>query len=147
MLTPKFELGQKVYAINPVYDTKVVHVPCSICGSTGIVKVHGVEQDVMCPYCYGRTTTERVGFKYIISYRGATIGKREITEYLAKYLYHGDYKNEVTYMLKETGVGSGTIWHEHRLFATEEEAQEFCDKYVPADQYGTEAIPKESKNE
>ena len=45
-------------------------------------------------------------------------------------------------MLKETGVGSGTVWHEHRLFATEEEAQEFCDKYVPSDQYGTKAILK-----
>lgn len=146
MLTPKFELGQKVYAVNPVYDTKVVHVPCSICGSTGKVKVHGVEQDVTCPYCYGRTNTERVGFKYVISYRGATIGKRETTEYSEEYLYEGR-KNEVEYMLKETGVGSGTCWREHRLFATEEEAQEFCDKYIPSDQYGTKAILKKRQHE
>ena len=142
MLTPKFELGQKVYAVTCVYNTKTVHVPCNICGSTGLVKVHGVEQDVTCPYCYGHTKTERIGFKYVISHHGATIGKRTTVEYSDEYLYEG-YKNEVEYMLKETGVGSGTVWHEHRLFATEEEAQEFCDKYVPSDQYGTKAILKE----
>ena len=38
-------------------------------------------------------------------------------------------------MLKETGIGSGTIWREERLFATEEEANEFCEKYIPANYY------------
>ena len=43
-------------------------------------------------------------------------------------------------MLEETGVGSGTCWREERLFATEEEANEFCEKYVSSDYYDREAI-------
>ncbi len=46
-------------------------------------------------------------------------------------------------MLEETGVGSGMLWQEDRLFATEKEASDFCEKYVSSDYYDCEAILKD----
>ena len=43
----------------------------------------------------------------------------------------------------QTGVGSGTLWREDRLFATHDEAKEFCEKYVSSDYYDQEAILRE----
>ena len=42
-------------------------------------------------------------------------------------------------MLKPTGVGSGKVWREDMLFATESEANAFCNTYMPSDDY--EKIP------
>lgn len=137
MLVPKFELGQKVYAVSSVSDTRRVHTECDVCNSTGLVKVVGRDEEFMCPACEGKYKTEHYGFKYVISYRGAEIGKVQTEEYLARYR---SCDSRITYMLKETGVGSGTIWSEEKLFATEEEANEFCEKYMPADYYDTKAI-------
>lgn len=78
---------------------------------------------------------------YVISYYEATIGKIEIEEYAPKYKER--YKSEVKYMLEETGVGSGTLWREDRLFATYDDAKEFCEKYVPSDYYDQKAILRE----
>ena len=138
MLVPKFKVGQKVYAVSNRSDTKQKHVECDVCNSTGYVKVEGREENFVCPVCYGRTETEHYGYKYVISYYEATIGKVEIQEYAPKYRHR--HKSEIRYMLEETGVGSGTVWREERLFATEEEANEFCEKYISSDYYDTEAI-------
>ena len=140
MLVPKFELGQKVYAVSSVNDTKRVHKECEVCNSTGLVEVVGRDEKFTCPVCEGRYVTEHYGFKYVISYSKATIGNIKTCEYLKKY-YNAE--PEIKYMLKETGIGSGTLWNENRLFATEEEANEFCEKYMPADYYDTKSILKE----
>ena len=133
MLVPKFELGQKVYAVSSVSDTRRVHKECDVCNSTGLVKVVGREENFMCPACEGKYKTEHYGFKYVISYSRATIGKIDMQVYASK--YKNRYKSEVKYMLEETGVGSGTLWYENRLFGTKEEANEFCEKYMPANYY------------
>ena len=85
-----------------------------------------------------------IRYKYVISHPKATIGKVDIEEYAEQ--YKEQYRSKVTYMLDDTGVGSGAIWKEDRLFATEEEAQDFCDRYVPSDCYDNEAILKEEYN-
>ena len=136
MLVPKFEVGQKVYAVIKKSDTRQKHVECDLCNSTGYVKVEGREENFICPVCHGRTETEHYGYKYVIAYYEATIGKVEIQEYAPKY----GYKSEIRYMLEETGVGCGQVWKEERLFATKSEAEEFCKKYIPSDNYDTEAI-------
>ena len=46
-------------------------------------------------------------------------------------------------MLDETGVGSGRVWKEERLFATEEEADKFCKQYRPADAADSAVVPIE----
>lgn len=136
MLKPKFKVGQKVYAVSNRSDTRQKHVECDVCNSTGTVEING--RSFTCPSCYGHTETEHYGYKYEISYYAATIGKVEIQEYAPKYQCR--YKSEIRYMLEETGVGSGTVWREERLFATEEEAKEFCEKYVSSDYYDEKAI-------
>lgn len=137
MLVPKFKVGQRVYAVGSVSDVRQKHVECDVCDSTGYVKIEGKDRKFICPACNCRMEAEHYGYKYLISYYGARIGRVQATEYAKKYR---SYKSEVTYMLEETGVGSGTIWKEERLFATEEEAKDFCEKYMPSDYYDQEAI-------
>ena len=85
MLTAKFEVGQEVYAVSNKSDTRQKHVECDLCNSTGKVKVNGREEEYECPCCHGGTETEHYGYKYVISYDRATIGKVEIQEYAPKY--------------------------------------------------------------
>lgn len=139
MLEAKFKINQKVYAVSSKSVSKREHVKCDVCNSTGKVKITGRDDDYVCPVCRGQMETTYDGFEYIISYPGASIGKVQTEEYAARY----NCESRVTYMLKETGVGSGTVWREDRLFATEEEAKEFCEKYVPSDYYDKHAILKE----
>lgn len=134
MLKPKFEIGQKVFAVTSKYDSEIVHAECDVCNSTGKVKISGRDEEYICPICHGRMEEKHYGFKYIIAYRNATIGKVQTEEYSKRYR---SYQSRITYMLQETGVGSGSIWKEERLFATEEEAIDFCNKYVPSDYYDT----------
>ena len=141
MIEAKFRVGQKVYAVSNKSDSRQIHVKCDICDSTGKVKVNGRDEEYTCPVCRGRTETEHYGYKYIISHYKAKIGRVQITEYANE--YKKDNKSEVTYMLDVTGVGSGQIWKENRLFATEKEATDFCEKYVSSDFYDQEAILKE----
>ena len=141
MLEAKFKVGQQVYAVSNKSDSRQIHVKCDVCNSTGKVKVEGRTEEYVCPACYGRTETEHHGCMYAISYCEATIGKIEIEEYAPE--YKNRYKSQVRYMLEETGVGSGSLWREDRLFATYDEAKEFCEKYVPSDYYDHEAILRE----
>ena len=144
MLEAKFKVGQRVFAVSNKSDSRQVHVKCDVCNSTGKVKVEGRDEEYVCPACHGRTETEHYGYMYVISYYEATIGKIEIEEYAPK--YKDRYKSEVKYMLEETGVGSGTLWREDRLFATYDEAKEFCEKYVSSDYYDEKAILREEYN-
>ena len=143
MLKAKYKVGQRVYAVSHKSDSRQIHVKCDVCNSTGKVKIEGRDEEYVCPVCYGRTDTEHYGYMYTISYCEATIGKIEIEEYAPEY----SYKSEVKYMLRETGVGSGRLWKEDRLFATEEEANEFCEKYIPSDYYDEKAILKDESCE
>ena len=139
MLIPKYEIGQKVFAVSSTCNTEEVHTECDVCNSTGKVRIVGKEGEYECPVCRGAMELKRYGYKYVIAYSRATIGKIQTEEYSKKYR---SYKSRITYMLQESGVGGGCIWREDRLFATEAEAIEFCSKYVPSDYYDTEAIPK-----
>lgn len=141
MLQAKYNVGQKVYAVSNRSDSRQIHVKCDVCNSTGKVKVEGREEEYECPVCHGRTETEHYGYKYVISYHNATIGKVNIEEYSPKYA--DKFQSRVMYMLEETGVGSGSLWREDRLFATEDEANDFCEKYVSSDYYDEKAILKE----
>lgn len=77
------------------------------------------------------------GYKYIIDYYEAKIGKVTIEEYDPEY---EECESRITYMIDKTGVGSGLIWNENRLFSTEDEAKDFCKKYMPSDEYDSKTI-------
>lgn len=83
---------------------------------------------------------EYYGYKYVIEYYKAKIGKIQIEEYAKKFKR---YTSRITYMLEETGIGTGIVWSEEMLFSTENEAREFCDKYIPSDGYSGKPILKE----
>ena len=144
MLRAKFKVGQKVYAVSTKCDSKWIHVKCDLCNSTGKVKIKGKGDRYTCPKCNGKTTAEFYGYRYIISYPNAMIGKVNIEEYADK--YKKCFRSKVTYMLDGTGVGSGAIWEENRLFATKDEAEDFCNKYIPSDYYDSESILKQEYN-
>lgn len=144
MLVPKFKVGQKVFAVQGQSDYKRVHESCLVCNSTGVVKIVGANGVFTCPKCHGMVRYEAVGFIYKIVHRNATIGMVKTEEYAKKYRR---YRSGVKYMLDETGVGSnGALWPECKLFATEQEAQEFCDKYIPDPENKMRPVLKDSKN-
>lgn len=101
MLKPKFEIGQKVFVATSTYDSEIVHAECDVCNSTGKVKISGRDEEYICPICHGRTEEKHYGFKYIIAYRNAIIGKVQTEEYSKRYR---SYQSRITYMLQETGV-------------------------------------------
>jgi hypothetical protein len=123
-LKPKFQLGQHVYAINESYDHKDVHTNCDLCNSTGIVHIKG--KDYRCPECHGFIEKTIINGKYVVENSGK-IGCISVEEYL--YKKYGCSK--ICYMLDSTGIGSGTVWPEEKLFPSREEAEEFCKNNVP----------------
>lgn len=120
--TPKFAIGDVVYW--PTTVTTKEPVPCPDCLGTHRWKVitpAGTEMEAECQRCTGYTRIadlpkpERLVSKP--SVRRLTVGKITATT-------HASYSNRdcVEYMCSETGIGSGAIYQESQLFATEEEA-------------------------
>lgn len=142
MIAPKFQLDQEVFAVTTTYDIDYKNVHCDLCDSTGKISVSGKQGEYVCPACNGRVESVHNGLRYKILKYGATVGKIEVTMYSSRnQSYH--HRSGVCYMLNETGVGSGQVWREDRLFATQEEAEEFCAKYVPESiNSDSRAIPK-----
>ena len=118
----KFEMGQKVYYVGGVHvEYEQVHVPCEIYDSTGEIEIKG--HTFKCPHCGGKCHNDPEHKKTFFSKPSTisiTIGqiRVKITE----------KKKEVQYMCKETGINSGTVYPENRLFATYEEACQFVEK-------------------
>lgn len=114
-INSKFKVGQRVYAV--VNSTLTKHVTCPACNGEHKIKLkNGQLYD--CPECYGlgfKTETEPEAYR--IAYR-STVGKVQVVIYEDRY--------EETYMIKATGVGSGQVWKANDLFATKQEAEEYC---------------------
>jgi hypothetical protein len=121
----KFDLGQKVYPISQ--KRKEEFVVCPSCGGVGtiIIQLTGVE--ITCPKCYGRRgSTEYRELEWYVHYDYASkIGKVDVERYNE---YDKNHESRTAYMLEATGIGSGTIWYEEKLYPTLIEAQEECDK-------------------
>lgn len=115
----KFNLGDTVYTIAS-YSQKV-NTKCPICDGKGFVEIK--DNDFVCPNkeCHEGYLISYEEVKWHVSLK-STIGKvaAEID------IIHNTLR--VDYMLKATGIGSGAVWHECKLFATIKEAQERCDK-------------------
>lgn len=116
-LTTKYSVGDVVYRkVKEYRDFRVV--VCELCIGSGRVTIAGAEdRHAECPDCYGRG---ELGVDFPVPERAEalTIGQVQVitrakTDRGAK---------EVTYMCKETGVGSGTLHREENLFLTAEEA-------------------------
>jgi len=120
--TPKFAIGDVVYW--PTTETTKEPVPCPDCLGTRRWKVitpAGTEMEAECQRCtgFGRIADlpkpERLVSKP--SVRRLTIGKITASTHAS----YGD-RDRVEYMCSETGIGSGSIYQESKLFSTEAEA-------------------------
>ena len=124
----KFQIGNVVYRAWSSYNAQ--WEKCADCGGTGEVKVVTAKEEYQapCPYCgmevYGFHGVR--GHVQVYAHRAyverLTIG--QVTVQARK----DEYK--VEYMCEETGVGSGTIHSEERLFATREEALADAERQV-----------------
>ena len=132
-LTTKFDLGQEVLAISQ--EHKTVFVPCEHCAGVGEVIVDGATYS--CQKCYGQKGNDKsVGMPWAIKFEGRVGQVRAKIEYPADpddsldNMERDETKTESQneYMLLESGIGSGTIWYEDRLFASRPEAEAECDK-------------------
>lgn len=118
--TPKFAMGDVVFY--PSIGTKVEPLPCPDCLGTRrwkVVTPAGAEMETECQRCmgWGRPADlpkpERMVAYPVVS--RLTVGKIEATT-------HPHCGDHVRYMANETGVGSGSIYDESRLCASEEDA-------------------------
>ncbi len=123
--TPKFVIGQEVF-----YGTTIDHsadLPCPDCKDTKqwtVTTPAGESFTVACQRCSGGyrrsdlpSLTQRV---WSPSVRLLTIGQIKIETPVET--SWGD-RESVHYMCRETGVGSGSVYRESQLFATEDEAR------------------------
>ena len=131
MLKPKFKIGQKVYRVTSRVDTKEIPVKCDTCDSTGRVRIVGKDGDFKCPTCHGHTCTKTYNPRYVVEPEGiiAAIYTKEIIP-----KYEHKVKSCINYTLEEGfDCNYATLIPENRLFATKEEAMEFCENNIPGD--------------
>ncbi len=136
ILQSKYDLNQEVYVIQK--DHKQEWIKCPACGGNGHVTL--LNGDRTCPECYGRAG-HYVNRQLEWQVKGMlTIGqiRHEITNIEPDDIFDnvGHYKEGNTktkvqymqYMAYETGVGSGTLYYEDKLFPTLDDAEIECNK-------------------
>lgn len=122
-ITTKFQLDQEVWAISHDYASRIVF--CETCKREGVVTI-GSEQ-FTCPKCHGTSKhPQHVGQRWFISEHKNAIGRIQTTHFSHHYITEDREEDRITYMIQATGVGSGQIWKERDLFASEAEALEEC---------------------
>ena len=121
ILESKFNIGDKVYSIPPLHiEYPKIRIPCNICDSTGEVSIKRII--FTCPKCEGKFKEDYDNSKHFFpypAYQPKTIGQ-------IRFNFTED-KEERKYMCKETGIGSGTVYDENRLFSTYAEAVAFVE--------------------
>jgi hypothetical protein len=112
---PKYDVGDEVWAA--LSETRVAPTLCPECNGTGhwtATAPTGATLEIDCPACtYGRIAPQYPVFAPTPGVRPLTIGSVRVDT---------NADRPVSYMAFETGVGSGTIWYDDRLFRTSEEA-------------------------
>jgi hypothetical protein len=124
--TPKYQMGQVVY-YPTIFDT-LTELPCPDCKDTkqwAVTTPAGESFMVPCQRCcsgYRRvdlpSLTQRV---WRASATALTVGQIKIETPVPSSSSWGD-RDAVHYMCIETGIGSGSVYQESRLFLTEAEA-------------------------
>lgn len=123
-LTTKFDMGDVVW--HAFTATEKRQHPCPDCHDTRkwkAVSPAGGEFEVPCPRCAGGYQSDQ---SLSLSYSVFAPRAKRLTVGLIKAstATGDDYDAGNTYMCLETGVGSGSIYRENDLFATEAEALE-----------------------
>jgi len=119
-LTTKFSIGDTVYYATTFVATK--QHPCPDCLGSRQWKATspaGDEFEFSCPRCtWSYQSNNDLNLKYAA--HEASVVKLTIGQVRA---YDGGDREETEYMCVETGVGSGSIYYESKLFETEQAAR------------------------
>lgn len=114
IITAKFDIGDRVYYARTNWaSTPATCVACSGRGRIQATHAFG-STDITCPKCGGKGNDGAYSHAPFVS--KVTIGS-------VCYDSARKHHDKFTYMCKETGVGSGTIYNESCLFASENEAK------------------------
>jgi hypothetical protein len=140
MPTPKFSIGDRAYSVST--QTIYERLPCPDCLGSRIWKAvspAGTECTVDCPRCVQRwSDIPSLDIPVVKSFvRSLTIGSIRIDTH--------EQEHPVEYMCDETGVGSGRIHYESRLFATEAEAQVAADAEATTQTAAVQSTPAATK--
>ena len=128
-INSKFKVGQVVFAV--VKSTLTKHITCPVCDGNHKIRLKN-DHLYNCPECGGLGYKESIEPEgYRIAYI-STVGKVQIE------IYKTEYRE--TYMLTATGVGSGRVWDSNDLFATKEEAEEYCKKMNKGIEINVDAV-------
>jgi hypothetical protein len=123
ILTSKYDLNQHVVGILSLSTNQ--KVDCLTCQQTGKVTIKS--ETFICPKCEGKCLYDKyIGERWVVV-EESIIGLIRISVRTPEYM-NVIQNLEVEYMLKDTGIGTGTIWHEDMLWPTREEAQAECDR-------------------
>lgn len=110
----KFDLGQEVYKIS--FHTKSIRVTCKTCLGKGIVILK--KEEFSCPKCNRlgfKNQTEPQEWRVSGPYRIGNVKTNLFEKYINK--------NEILYMMDETGIGTGTIHREEHLMSSRKAAE------------------------
>lgn len=116
----KYAIGDRVWHATTT-QSQEKH-PCPDCLGTGkwdVKSPAGTEAEVDCPRCKGHKTLSI--YSTAPDIRHLTIGSIKIDTDV-KVETEPYLRDPVQYMCPETGVGSGTLYYQQRLFATKDEA-------------------------
>lgn len=123
---PVYALGDVAYALT-MREERGSHL-CAVCGGDGNVKVPKTEKPATCPECRGAGHRPDREATLLYDVERLTIGKVQD----ARWWNHKDLRSvtqEIRYMAEETGVGSGMLWPEGRLFRHPAEAEIVAEGY------------------
>jgi hypothetical protein len=123
-ITTKFSLGDVVWHADTMQVRK--QHPCPDCLGTqkwSAKSPTGKDYEFPCPRCQASFSANH---ELSLAYTDVTASARRLTigqvRAIDPVVNDGGYPEGTQYMCRETGIGSGTLYDEARLFATEEEA-------------------------
>jgi hypothetical protein len=117
----KYGFGDVVYVPRTEYAS--TRTPCVECDGKGTPKVEGKDVSLVCPTCVGPWDEVRGWIErreWVATSERLTVGHVRVE--LNPEWAQGEHPDKRQYMCRETGIGSGTLWSEDRMFLTRDEA-------------------------
>lgn len=126
IIETKFSLGDVVWAAQTKTTTDTFDCPdCMGAKTWKAVSPAGGEYEFKCPRCSANYGPQHPLSLRYTKFEGYT---QRLTIGQVRGAVGGEVREPIEYMCRETGVGSGALWKEDRLFATQAEAQAEADR-------------------
>lgn len=119
--TPRYQIGDVVFM--PRTSTVTDRLPCPDCHGTrrwSVKSPAGLETEIPCPRCSPRSFQSNQ--LPSLEYQKFTAWVEPLTIGSIRIDTAEEYRDVVQYMRRETGIGSGQIYQQSKLYSTQEEA-------------------------